>query len=298
MKTFSDMKKKTVTGTDKNIMLKADRRLFGHMVLIAQNRKLDMQKVLCHPLGPLPWSLANGDGTLKKTNKSILATNLESKVSSTETISGSSAALLDAMAVIQKLRGENHTFEELSDAIFSQMLHAAQNCDRIDVVFDVYRNESIKSAERLSRGSKEGIVFNQIRPGHKIKNWRRLLSCSESKNNLTQFLAESWKEKKRRHKLSGKTMFVTCGSQCIRLTCDGWQVIEDLECTHEEADTRLLLHAKHAARDNATLVCVADDTDFLTIFHALSTNIRSKIFIRRGTKSRIRLVDVKKLVAG
>ena len=34
--------------------MKADRRLFGNMVLIAQSRKLEIRDVLSHPLGPLP----------------------------------------------------------------------------------------------------------------------------------------------------------------------------------------------------------------------------------------------------
>ena len=67
-------------GTNREITLKADRRLFGTMILIAKNRKLDMHAVFCHPLGPLPWSLANVDGTMKKTNKSALAKHLEGMV--------------------------------------------------------------------------------------------------------------------------------------------------------------------------------------------------------------------------
>ena len=55
------MKSKTVKGTSREIILKADRRLFGTMSFIAKNRELDMQAVFCHPLGPLPWSLADVD---------------------------------------------------------------------------------------------------------------------------------------------------------------------------------------------------------------------------------------------
>ena len=56
VQTFNEMRKKTVKGTTKERGLKADRRLFGNMVLIAQNRKLEMCDVLCHPLSPLPWA--------------------------------------------------------------------------------------------------------------------------------------------------------------------------------------------------------------------------------------------------
>ena len=64
LKTFSALKKSTVIkGTDKEIVLKADNRVFGHMLLVAQNRRLDMQDVLCYPLGPNPWALVNADGS-------------------------------------------------------------------------------------------------------------------------------------------------------------------------------------------------------------------------------------------
>ena len=45
------------------------RYLFGHMVVVAQSREIDMKQVLSHPLGPIPWALANGDGSLRKTDK-------------------------------------------------------------------------------------------------------------------------------------------------------------------------------------------------------------------------------------
>ena len=39
---------------------------------------------------------------------------------------------------------------------------------RIDVVLDVYRNQSIKNAEHVSRGSQDGVKFKTIRSGHRI----------------------------------------------------------------------------------------------------------------------------------
>ena len=107
------------------------------------------------------------------------------------------------------------------------MLHTGQGSDRIDVVFDVYHDHSIKSAERIQRGSEKGIAFNNIMPGHKIKNWRRLLSCTDRKNKLTAFVTESW-EDKIRAKLGNKSMFVMSVNRCIKLTADGWLEIDDL----------------------------------------------------------------------
>ena len=64
LKTFSSIKKTTQKVGNKEIVLKSDHRLFSNMLLIASNRKLDIKEVLQLPLGPLPWALANGDGTL------------------------------------------------------------------------------------------------------------------------------------------------------------------------------------------------------------------------------------------
>ena len=51
----------------------------GMMAAISQSRNLDMKEVLSHPLGPIPWSLATSDCTLRKTNKAVLSNSLETE---------------------------------------------------------------------------------------------------------------------------------------------------------------------------------------------------------------------------
>ena len=78
LKKFGSMtNSKRTSVSNKEVTLKTDHKLFGNMVLVASSRKLDMQEVLQHTLGPLPWSLANADGTMKKTNKAALASHLK-----------------------------------------------------------------------------------------------------------------------------------------------------------------------------------------------------------------------------
>ena len=81
-------------------MLKADQKLFGHMVLVASSRNLDMKDVLQHPLGPLPWALANCDGTMRKTNKAALARHLENRVPHADSIPCPSACIIDGMGLV------------------------------------------------------------------------------------------------------------------------------------------------------------------------------------------------------
>ena len=60
-------------------------------------------------------------------------------------------------------------------------------------------------------------------------------------------------------------MFVTSSDRCIKLTESGWQEIDDLQSTQEEADTRILLHVKHAAETIPVLICITEDTDVFII---------------------------------
>ena len=75
-------KKACGRGKAKEVVLKAEINLFGHMILVAQSRQLHTRDVLAHPLGPLPWALANADGSLRKTTKVALARVGEKRFSS------------------------------------------------------------------------------------------------------------------------------------------------------------------------------------------------------------------------
>jgi len=41
--------------SNKEVILKTDHKLFGHMICVASSRNINMKDVLQHPLGPLPW---------------------------------------------------------------------------------------------------------------------------------------------------------------------------------------------------------------------------------------------------
>ena len=104
LKTFSSVKKQAKSRTNsKEAVLKADHTQFGCMVLIATSRSLNMLEELKHPLGPSPWSLANSDGTLKKTNKAALASQLEIRVVTVGSISKPPANIIDGIGLIQKV---------------------------------------------------------------------------------------------------------------------------------------------------------------------------------------------------
>ena len=80
LQTFANVNKRTsVKVKGKDMIVKADRNLFGRLLVVAQNRKMDMKNVMKHELGPIPWSLASVDGSIYKTTKSSLHSVLEKR---------------------------------------------------------------------------------------------------------------------------------------------------------------------------------------------------------------------------
>ena len=164
------------------------------MILVASSRKLSMKKVLKHSLGLMPWSLANTDGAPRKTNKAALARKLEAKASPADEMEYPNACIIDGMSFAQKMKGDKLTFEELAEQMLISVIQTSASSERIDVVFDVYRQLSIKGTERATRGSETGTCFTNTIPGHKILQWRRLLSCNVSETKLINFLVSQWKK--------------------------------------------------------------------------------------------------------
>ena len=146
--TFKDaVKTKKVKVNGKEHILKADRKLFGRLAVIAQSRALNMRQVLKYPLGPLPWSLACTDGALAKTNKAKFAEVLERSTESAVDDPECTAWIFDGMAVLQALKDIPKAFAELSDRTLNNLLYVAKNAVRIDFVCDTYPVVSIKNAE-------------------------------------------------------------------------------------------------------------------------------------------------------
>ena len=85
-------------------------------------------------------------------------------------------------------------------------------------MFDVYWETSIKNAERCNRVSTNGTQWKDIAPGHQILQWKKFLSNPENKTSLITFLVEQWKMPKNRLKLKDKTLYVTHGECCHKLT--------------------------------------------------------------------------------
>ena len=56
------------------------------------------------------------------------------------------------MALVQCLKGDQKTFAAVAETVLRKVLNEGGTSDRIDVIFDDYREESAKNAEQENRG--------------------------------------------------------------------------------------------------------------------------------------------------
>ena len=110
---------------------------------------------------------------------------------------------------------------------------------------------SIKNTERGRRAEK-GVQRVHIF-GKDQKQWKTYLSCGENKESLLAFLCEHWRSCTSLRLGGISTMYVTEKEKCYVISLGdsddesvGSEVLPILQSNHEEADTRSLLHAKHA----------------------------------------------------
>ena len=137
------------------------------MIICGQSRNIALKDLLHHSRGPLPWSLATVDGLPRKSNKTTLASHLQRNVQLADRPPSNSATIIDAMSLVQKLKvgSIKTTFGSVASSLMSMILLEGSQSKRIDVVFDTYRENSIKNIERSIRGES---------PGEQVMNITRL----------------------------------------------------------------------------------------------------------------------------
>ena len=103
IKTFSSANKKIhVKSSDKLVTVNADRDLFGRLLIVSNTRQISLKDVLSFELSPVPYSLANADGSLRKGTKSVLCSLLEKDVNVVQQLTAlpnPTVVIIDGMAI-------------------------------------------------------------------------------------------------------------------------------------------------------------------------------------------------------
>ena len=130
---------------------------------------------------------------------------------------------------------------------------------------------------------------------YNVKNWNKILSVAANKAEVVQFLVGQWKEKRFRDKVNDRILYVTeeeTEEKCWKMNMMAVALVPELRCNHEEADTRMLLHAKHGG---GKCVLYADDTDVLVLVLVLllgHAHNPGKCYLKKGKGAKSRVVGI------
>jgi hypothetical protein len=197
----------------------------------------------------------------------------------------------------------NQTFGEYGDRIVGRLKSCFHQYERIDLVFDRYDgNSSIKNIERLNRGATSGGDIIIHSPKMPIPNWDRFKSCEANKVRLCNFLVEYLISKSEDFT---KPLVIGGGSidptKALVISPGQVKPSPKLQSDHEEADTTMLLHAKHAFEEGYNVVTInAPDTDVFVIaahhLQKLNDSLRSnlRLWFHTGSGIHERILPIHK----
>ena len=141
--------------SEKGKIVKADRNTLHRIVTAFKaGREVSMSEILKHELMPVPIAIAETNGSLKSGNKSLL---LEILLKNGDTnglidFNDRAALTIDGQFLVQSLKNQGlRTFGGYADMYVGVVLRKGVRFRRIDVVFDRYRTQSIKSGTRKKR---------------------------------------------------------------------------------------------------------------------------------------------------
>ena len=291
-----------IRGPDQKVVaVSMVRDIFGSILYLSLQKKVDMAEVLKYPLTPVPLSLSHVDGTMQKTTKASLMKHLESKVV-TNNPTRVDCTIIDAMFFLHLQFDLPTTFGEISQYLLKKICQTKS--DTIHFVFDKTVSPSIKDCERDKRMiNGRTSLYHIAGPGQKRpSSWMEALRNDQFKESLVDFLVQSWEDDNLVAILKEKVLYANGGDICYSYkVCDG-KMVRNIEpflcCTHEEADSSMIYHLKSITAPNNVVIRTAD-TDVLIIalgcFSSLNQQVNTWLEVGLYTKNTLRYISVNQL---
>ena len=272
--------------------LKQDCNLFARLYIASQSREGSLEEFFSHENQAYPPALSQFR-KLRPSNKSQLLNCLEDFAMPSDAAPEVDAVMLDGPAVVHFLTPRNcRTFAEYASKIFLPFIQRTLTmCDRLDLVWDVYHQDSLKSDARTKRGTG---ARRRVAPGNTVpRKWSEFLKNSMNKTELFQFLSDMTVSLEVQ-----ELIVVTLGTRALTNKEESDVAVNEISpCTHEEADTRLLLHTANAVRHGSQKISIRTvDTDVVVLATAHFATIKpQELWIDFGTGKTRRFIPVHEL---
>ena len=277
--------------------LKESGAMYAKLFALSQSgRIVDTEKTMQTEHSLYPQALADRSGNLSTPrNKSALTSLLMDDIDC-DTIpqkDGTVAIVVDGMAFIRSSGKPQNatTFGDIAQTMKSSLITVCKKygSQRLDLVFDRYRTDSVKSGTRSQRGA--GKIKNAVRrqiTGRDTKLPKDLdsfFTIGANKADLERFLAEeftTWQ-----NQFPGIELIIAGGFE--NPTTASSSIGRDLSCLEsdqEEADSRIILHCTElAGHDYDRVIILSIDTDVLVMLLHHHGRMPAEVWMQHGRRS-------------
>ena len=285
------------------------------VVDIARARGTAIELLLQFDVTPMP-SLFTEDGMVKKAIKSDLLRELEKsmvdsdlhRIPMLKETPMHTTYIFDMMANIRKLKTATLSdFGGFCNAAINFTQNSARHADRIDFVFDEYREESIKDSERARRRGNPSINLSMINANTPIPVEMKTFWASNSNKQHLQALLH---DKIVSNALEQQTFTQkvvshipgTPSSPCISVFQGELTYLQELHVDAEEADCRIIPHAMHATTTGTKrIIVLSSDTDVTVIllfyWQRLKVHGLTELWVKTGVGDSTRFLALHELAA-
>ena len=122
------------------------------------------------------------------------------------------------------------------------------------------------------------------------KQWDEYISNKKNKRNLALYLCKTCTEMGRVQLEDNQSLFLAYSAHVAHVRRNDAREAVELACDHEEANTRLLLNAKHAAKDHGRIIIQSPDTDALVLCVAFQNEINRELWIKTSCASSLSVI--------
>ncbi|KAK3737278.1 hypothetical protein QZH41_007347 [Actinostola sp. cb2023] len=255
--------------------VKSDCSLFSRLYISCQTRDGNLDEFFKHENQGCPPSLSILGKLRLPHKKSELTECLQAHVQpETEMPHGIEVIIIDGAAAVNMIKPAEteKTFSDYATKSFLRYIKGQlHHANRVDIVWDVYIENSLKATTRSTRGS--GIRRRVQENTQLPRNWPQFLRVDANKRELFRLLAECAASLD----LEIEQQVITTHDDQVLCNPARDDISSMAPCTHEEADTRMLLHAADAVQQGHHKILIRTvDTDVLVLAVAIVQHLQQQ----------------------
>ena len=259
---FTNSKKISTKKDQKLAKAKNDVALFSRLFIACRSRDGDLEQFFARENQSSPPTLFDKGELLPAMNKSaIIDCLMLPEISQPSESPPVDVKIFDGPAIVNMVMPcTSKTFTEYAlDEFLPYLQRQSGNAKRVDVVWDRNFKDSLKGNTRINRGVG---VRRKVTPGGPDgvipDNWSTFLCCSPNKVELFPFLSETIVKE------ANEPLLVATVNESV--ICNKNISLQGLmPCSIEEADERMLLHAKHVSKHGTRVSIKTVDSDVLSV---------------------------------